>query len=88
MKRTYVSPVIVCENVQPASYISACSWDVKNSMEPESCGAVGDTEYGLEPIKLFTAEINCDCNPGDIDGNNGNSFCYTSSVDLFTYFHS
>lgn len=60
MKKPYVKPQLYYENFELSQHVAACGWDMSNAKKKEDCSALGDTEWGNEPVVIFI-EGNSNC---------------------------
>ena len=90
MKRSYVKPIAVIENLSVAKHVPGCAWDVKLLGTLEECGAVGDEEDFNQPsdIRIFNKDGVCNISVNDAEDIFGEAFCYTPSSEGWNIFNS
>lgn len=76
--KKYVKPELFFESYELSQNIAACGWDMKNSSDPRSCYAVGDSDYGNSPDWKVFVDSNDQC------AVTWEGYCYENSADNIT----
>lgn len=79
--KSYVKPDLFYESFELSENIAACAWDM-TSQTPETCAAIGDTDFGIGDYAIFTAGVT-GCVITDYQG-----YCYQPGASNSNIFNS
>ncbi len=82
--KVYEKPRVYIERFELSQHIAACAWDMTNQSDQNQCTAVGDSEWGLPGLAMFTDTPRCDFTPEAF----GDDFCYTVGTEGGNLFNS
>lgn len=82
--KVYKKPEIYIETFTLSKHIAACAFDMTNSTDKETCSAVGDSDFNVPNIVLYT-ESNNNCTEKDSDWT---IYCYTNGTSGYNTFNS
>lgn len=83
MKKPYVKPQLYYENFELSQHVAACGWDMRNQADKSNCTALGDKDWGNEPVYLFTETSRCEVTEDQVEG-----YCYENGTDFMRVFNS